>query len=256
MGPTDGSFLAFPGAALTIARLRVREGISRPLLPVLAIAAFALIALLPQLVLFGFGREAEAVRDLGGATLRLAALLVALVVGGPLGTGSREEGAEALVLTRPLRPAALVLGRFAGALGLMGTMLTMLSVALAMALKSAGADAAAAPVVAGRTLFEGAVVLAVATAAGEALPRGPAALATLAAFGLGHLVHGAGAAGRALASFLPDLESIGAPVGAAERAVAPGRAALLAALAVLAYLSLAAALAEGREPGRHGSGAS
>jgi hypothetical protein len=111
----------------------------------------------------------------------------------------------------------------------------MLSVALGVALKSF----ASVPGVFAGTLAEGAAILAVAAAAGEALPAGAAALVTFAAFTLGHVSQAA----RAV-PLVPDLVSIaaGAP--------------LLALATVGAWLALAAALAESREPGREGSGAS
>jgi hypothetical protein len=249
MGPSRG---ARASGLAAIAALRARESLSRPLVPVMTIALGVLLLLLPRLVLFGLGDEARIVRELGAATLRLAALVLALAAIGP--ADARERGARALLCARPLRPATVILGGFLGALFAIAISLSMLSVALAFALKSMRLDAAPVAGLALRSLFEGAAMLAVAGAAREVLPAGAAALAALAAFALGHLAAApTSALGRAAALFVPDLEAIGAPVGPG--GVPAGRAALLAGTTVLAWLAIAAALAEGREPGRERSAA-
>lgn len=224
------------GAVVAFAALRLREALASPLFALSALFLAAFIYALPQLVLFGFGDEARIVREMAVATLRLGALLIALVFGAGAQARERERGALALVLARPVRPAAVVLGRYAGSLAALLIYLSMLSVALALALKSPAAAPAAA-----RTALEGAALLAVAVFLGEALPAGAAAVATFLVFGLGHHEAGLGAASAAL---LPDLGAIGAAGGAD---VGAARAAALAAVAAAAYLALGAAVAEARE---------
>jgi hypothetical protein len=238
MGRARGEVLIGIGPALAIARLCVREACARPFLPAVAAVLAAFILALPRLVLFGFGEEARIAQAMGLSTLRMAGLLLALVF---VAGAGEPRASRALLLARPVRPTALVIGRTLGALVLLFALIASLSVALAVALKGLPWEAAV------RAALEGAALLPLAAAAAEALPAGAAAIATFLAFAAGHV--GLGGPLRAL---FPDLAAIG-PLAPAGRALPLGAAAALAALSGLAWLSLAAAISELREPGAVGA---
>ncbi len=200
--------------ALAVAASRLREGLARPLFAALLVLLGALSLALPHLVLFGFGDEPRIAREMGEATLRLDALVLALAFAAGAESQERARGARELLLARPLRPAALVLGRWLGTSALVLLLLASLSVALALSLKGF------CPGVAARAALEGISLAALGAAAAEALPPGAAALATFAGFS-------AGLAG-------------GGPEGAA--------GALGAAAGCAGWLALGAAIAEGRAP--------
>jgi ABC-type transport system involved in cytochrome c biogenesis permease component len=230
--------------------LTVREGVRSPFLPVLALAAAALTLFLPELVLFGFGDEARMVRELGHANIRIAVLLAVIFLAPGLAARDREGGLLATLLARPLRASHVLLGRYLGSCLVIGALLCVLSVALALALEEESAIALAT----GRAAAMAAALLAASMALATVLPAGLAAFATLGVFAAGHL-HGYVRAllesgspwlAWAFSVSVPDLEAMGVPL-VGDVHVGAGAALGRAALTVVGFLALAAAIAEARE---------
>ncbi len=246
---------SFTPPFLAIAGLTVREGRQRPALPVaIGILGVALVAS-PSLIFFGFGREAAIVEDMGVSSLRLAALLAAVLCGAATVARDRADGGRLLVfLARPLTPAGWLLGRWLGTLGLAVAAILILSVPFALALKQANGPAAVAGDAAVRAAVAAPALAAVAIACGTLFPAGAAALATFVVFALGHLrprIEGLARSAPAralLAALVPDL-TLGGGTGADGAGGGARLAAGLAegALATAVWLGFAAAVAEARE---------
>lgn len=207
---------------LAIGRLTFHAGVRSPVFVVLVLVLAAILASGPRITFFEFGEAQRIAEETAASVLRVAALGAALAAA--IGR-ERETGFLALVLSRPLSPTAWVTGRFLGTAAAVAAALIGLSAVHYGTLWRAGMDASGTGALLSGAALEGAVVSALATALGAALPAAGAAGGTVTLFLFAH-------ASRALAPALPS-------PGAA------GESALLAG----GYLALGAALAEVREPG-------
>jgi hypothetical protein len=229
-----------------LVQLTLIEGARGSFLPGAAILLTVLTVLLPELALFSFGEERRMASELGQATLRLAAVLVALDAA-LRAARDRDRAALATFLARPLGPAGYATARFAGSVGLLALYLLTLSVARALTLKPPFDAPSALSVAAVRTLLEGGALIAAAGMAGALLRPAGAAAATLVVLALGHIAPLLDGALGALAGVaIPDLGAIGPPDGLRADGGA-WTASLLALLPTVAYLCVAIATAGARE---------
>lgn len=209
---------------LAVGKLTVRATMSSPFVLGLALFLAAAIALAPRMILFGFGDDARIVRETGASALRVGALAAALLAG----TGQGRRGPVlALLLSRPLTPAGLILGRYLGALAIAVVMLSMLSAVLYGTLRAHALEATGVGTECLAAGLDAATLTAAAVALGGALPQPFAALALAGLFIVAH----------------------GAPEGTLGTLLASGGRPIAALAGTLGALAAGAAIAEAREPG-------
>jgi Cu-processing system permease protein len=101
-------------ALLAVARATNRAVASRGL-TVVSLLVFSLAIILSQyLVLFEFYREANAIREMAGATITLWGLLIVIVMSGALVTHELEDRTAVLLLSKPLPRGRFLVAKFLG----------------------------------------------------------------------------------------------------------------------------------------------
>lgn len=221
----------------------------------LVLAAFAAIILFsPAFALFSFGQEARLVREMGVASLRLFAAVMACAFGARVIPMDRESGTQDSLLIRPLTPTGYLVGRFLGLAGAFLAAGVPLGLVLLGSLAAGGSgigDPGTLAAALGAAYVEGAVLLAVALASSTRLPAVPAGVVTAFVFLGGHILPALeerwpAPLARALDVFLPCFGAISfdreaglmTPVAAGDVASVLGAGGLYVAL----YLALGALL--------------
>lgn len=104
-------------ALFSVAKATLLEGLQQPAVLLLALACMELTALQPVLQLHAFGEEGRLARDCGMAfQLVFGVLLSALVAGSSLAAEIRD-GTAATAIAKPAGRAAFLVGKYAGAAG-------------------------------------------------------------------------------------------------------------------------------------------
>ncbi len=172
-----------------IAATTARDGVRQPIFLILVGLSVVLIWLSLDFTLFGLGEvELNMMRETGLSTMRLLGLVLAIFLG--LGGFCEEIERRRLftVLSKPVRRADVIIGRYLGVLAVVGAALVIDLIVLLGCLwwKEGSLD----PLILVGTLYalvEGAVLLAVAHFLAVFAPFLPGAVACLGVFSVGHL---------------------------------------------------------------------
>ncbi|MBI1854126.1 MAG: ABC transporter permease subunit [Planctomycetes bacterium] len=174
---------------IAIAQTTFREAV-RHRLVLLPSAVLAILVLLSgQIAFFGFGREAEMVREVTASTLSVGASAIAVLVAIGALSGEMHDGAALLLFVKPLTTSEVIAGKLLGSLAA--------AVPAAVAMTAAGAASLAwrgdpVPVIglASVTLLalaQAAILASVGLALSIGLHRSAAGLGAALVFALGHL---------------------------------------------------------------------
>jgi hypothetical protein len=113
--PEDaGARSAFAGALVPLTAATYGEILRRPLYSILLLAFAVAVFLSRFLTLFSFHQEVHMVREMGIATLTFWTFLVIVVTSGTVVTQELEDRTAVTLLSKPVRRADFLLGKFFG----------------------------------------------------------------------------------------------------------------------------------------------
>jgi hypothetical protein len=208
-----------------------------------------------QSVFFGFGREAEMVREVAAATLAIGVAAIAVLAATGALEGETQRGAGLLLFVKPLHPAELLAGKLLGSIAAAAPAALAMCAATMAALVTRGDRVPIVPLlsVVALALLQGAILASASLALSTVVHRSAAALAAALLFVLGHvrpLLEPAASSpllARAfrhlLLALVPNLAATD-PTAAFGRGVTPaGATLLLAAIYALLFAALAVSAA-------------